>query len=345
VANETIGTQKISLGLPKAVARWLPARPWIHVEVSEPPWMKLGGKRSLLELHPIAPSMPDEQLADFARAMASRGGNRMGVVVSPRLRSSARAILERLGVGYADSRGHLHLPAHRLLVHLEIETRPSSVRRATPGIGPSGVRAIQALLQSDGPVSLSRLAAQVELSLSQTHAVLNQLEEAGLLRSTGTGPARRRSVADRTALLDWLVTQPSARRREPHLDVSLYARRPEELWRSVSRTLDAAGVAYAVTGAAGAALYGAGPTAVPVSLVRIAPQAPLDKAASVLGAKPTDRGPNVRLLRDTGQVGCIGAERRDGVAVAPRVRVYLDVLGEKRGEDLAEQFREVIVGH
>ena len=85
--------------------------------------------------------------------------------------------------------------------------------------------------------------------------------------------------------------------------------------------------------------------AVPVSWVRIAPDVPLEKAASVLGAEPTDRGPNVRLLRDTGQVGCIGAERRNEIVVAPRVRVYVDALREKRGEAIAERFREVILGY
>lgn len=325
----------------------MPTRPWLHVEPAEPPWMQLDGRRTPIELHPVAPAMPDEQLADLGRRIAAQAAYRMGVVVCPMLRASARTLFEGLGVAYADSRGHLHLPASGLLVHLDVRASASSVRRATPGLGPSGVRAIQAMLQApaDAPVHLSRLSEQVELSLSQTHAVLNQLEEAGLLRSMGTGPSRRRTVPDRTELLDWLVAQPPARRREKRLDVSLYARRPEELWRRASTTLAEARVAHAMTGAAGAALYGVGPTAVPVSALRIAPDVPLEKAAQILGAEPTERGPNLRLLRDTGKVGCVGGEQRDGIAVAPRVRVYLDALGEKRGEDLAQQFREVILGY
>jgi hypothetical protein len=313
--------------------------------VSDKPWVKLDGRRTSLELHPIAPSMPDEQLAELARTFAADNERHIGVVVSPRLRASARAVLERIGAAYADSLGYLHLPAPHFLVHLEMETKPSTVRLRTPGVGPNGIRLVQALLRSEGPIQLSQLAAQVELSLSQTHSVLSHLEEASLLRSTGTGPNRRRAVADRTALLDWLVTQPSAMRRESYLDVSLYARRPGDLWRTVSKALTASNVAHAVTGAAGAALYGAAPTAVPLSWVRITPDVPLDKVASILGAEPTERGPDVRLLRDTGRVGCIGAERRDEVLTAPRVRVYLDALREKRGEAIAAQFREVILGY
>jgi hypothetical protein len=315
------------------------------VEVSETPWMKLGGRRTPLELHPVAPSMTDEQFAELARTIASRAAHSVGVVVSPRLRGSARAVLEQIGAAYADSRGHLHLPTPQFLIHLEIETKSSTVRARAPGVGPNAIRLVQTLLLAQGPLVLSALAAKVELSLSQTHSVLTHLEEAGLLRATGTGPNRRRTVADRTALLDWLVSQPSAMRRESYLDVSLYARRPGDLWRTLTQVLEAAKVAHAVTGAAGAALYGAAPTAVPLSWVRVTPDVPLDRAANILGAEQTDRGPNVRLLRDTGRVGCMGAERREDVLVAPPARVYLDALREKRGEAIAEHFREVILGY
>lgn len=113
----------------------------------------------------------------------------------------------------------------------------------------------------------------------------------------------------------------------------------------MTKLLEAANVAHALTGAAGAALYGAAPTAVPLSWIRITPGVPLDRVATILGAEHTDRGPNVRLLRDSGKVGCVGAERRDDVLVAPPVRVYLDALREKRGEAIAEHFREVILGY
>jgi hypothetical protein len=309
--------------------------------------MQLDGKRTPVELHPVATATPDEQLAELGRRIAAHAAFRMGVVISPLLRASARAQLEALGVAYADSRGHLHLAAPGLLIHLDVGASPSSVRRPAPGLGPSGVRAIQALLHAPAgtPMQLSQLSATVGLSLSQTHAVLNQLEEASLVRSAGAGPNRRRTVVDRTELLDWLVAQPPARRREKRLDVSLYARRPEDLWRRASAILAEARVAHAMTGAAGAALYGVGPTAVPVSLLRIDPDVPLERAAEILGAEPTERGPNLRLIRDTGKVGCVMAEQRDGVAVAPHVRIYLDALSERRGEDVARQFREVVLGY
>jgi hypothetical protein len=336
---------KLRVGLPSGLARGIPSRPWIHVEKSEEPWVEVDGGRIPVEVHPLAASMSDRQLAEFLQRMDTSPGRRVDLIVSPRLRASARMVLEAHGRAYADSQGHLHLPMPGFLVHLEAAPTRAKRQRTAPGIGPSGVRAIQALLETDEPSQISGLAAQVKLSLAQTHAVLEALEEAGLVRSTASGPARRRTVPDRAALLDWLVTQPSARRREPRVDVYVYARRPEELWRHISQKLDAAGIAHALTGAAGAALYGVGPTAVPLTLIRTTPDVSLEDVVGALVAEPTERGANVRILRDTGLVGSMGAARRDEVKVAPKVRIYLDALSEKRGEDLAQQFREVCLGY
>ena len=72
---------------------------------------------------------------------------------------------------------------------------------------------------------------------------------------------------------------------------------------------------------------------------------PLERAIAVLGAERTERAPNLRLLRDTGEVGVIETEIRKGARVGPRVRVYLDCLAERRGEDIAEQFRDAALDY
>ena len=206
-----------------------------------------------LERHPIAPGMLDTQLADLSRRIATQSTHGGGVVTCPSLRVSARAVLENLGGACADARGHLHRSASESLVHRDAGTNASSLRRVTPGLGRISVRAVQTILQTPAgaPVQLGQLAAQTELSVSQTHAVVSLLEEAGLTRSTGKGPGRRRTIPDRTELLDWLAAQPPARRRERRLDVSLYARHSEELWRRASTMLTEAGIAHAVSGAVG----------------------------------------------------------------------------------------------
>ena len=335
----------LRLGLPLPVARWLPSKPWLSVEVSETPWIAHAGNRDRLELHRVASSIDDQQLADLASRLLSQRGDRLDVIVSRRLRASARAFLEGMGAAYLDGSGSLHLPHRGGLIHIESEKSAVREGARTPGLGPSGVRAVQVLLDSSEPQALARISESAALSLAQTHAVLRLLEQAGMVRTTGIGPARRRTILDRGTLLEWLAGQAPARRREPRLDVSIYARRPEDLWKHIAGKLGGADVDYAMTGAAATALHRAGPTAVPLTAVRISPDISLDRASTLLGAEKSDRGANVRLLKDTGRVGTVGAEELAGVRVAQRVRVYLDALDERRGADIAQHFREVILGY
>ncbi|NVJ17451.1 helix-turn-helix domain-containing protein [Myxococcus sp. AM010] len=266
------------------------------------------------------------------------------VVVAAFLSSGLREALEREGFSYLDARGHLHLLSPGGVIHLEGAER-SSKKAETGQLGVHGVRVVQVLLAQEAAVSVSELAKQANASVGQAHRVLTLLEKQGLVRSSGRGPQKRRDVRERTLLLDWLEQQPPATRREPSLDVALYARRPEELWLKTSTKLSTAGVGHALTGAAAAGLYGVGPTSVPISLIRISPEVSLAQAAALMGAEVTERGANLALLKDTGGVGCWGAKEKDGIQVAPAVRVYLDARSARRGEDIARQFREVALGY
>ena len=52
----------------------------------------------------------------------------------------------------------------------------------------------------------------------------------------------------------------------------------------------------------------------------------------------------VRLNRDVGELGLHGRVSSGSVYVAPPVRIWLDMLGEPRGEDAAALFREAVIG-
>jgi len=330
--------------LPRPLTAWIPSHPWLSVKPARAAAVRTRGRQQALAAIRIPPSLADDQLAAWVeRLPRSRGPH---LVIGTSLRRGLRELLERRGIGYLDSRGHLHLAAPGVLVHLG-EPAPSASARMSrgPALGPHGVRAVQALLDGSTPISLTALADRVRLSAAQTHAVLRALEHASLVRASGRGPARRRTVLDRARLLDWLAQQPAARRREPGIDAALYARRPEELWTRVTSALDRARIRHALTGAAAASLFGVGPTSVPLSRLRIDPAVSLERAAAAIGAERTERAPNVRLMRDTGEVGVIETEIRQGARVAPQARIYLDCLAERRGEDIAEQFRDAVLGY
>jgi hypothetical protein len=333
------------LSLPTRIARWVPPQPWLQVRDSERTLLKLKGREAarirLLEVPSgisedhLALLLPGEEWADD-----------MLVVVSPLLKKSVRQYLEERNTCYLDSKGHLHLVAPGVLVHLEGHgARSAKQKDVKSGVGVHGVRTVQVLLEQQEPISVSQLAEHADVSMGQAHKVLTQLESLGLVRAFGSGPAKRRVVRERTGLLDWLVRQPSATRWEPSLKLAFYARRPGELWSQVSMKLQQADIAHALTGSAAASLYGVGPTNVPSSLVRLSPGIRLEQAAEQLGAEITERGANLTLLHDTGRVGSWSAVTKDGIQVAPAARIYLDALSERRGEDIAQQFREVVLGY
>ncbi|MHB1447005.1 MAG: hypothetical protein ACYCZV_15320 [Acidimicrobiales bacterium] len=126
----------------------------------------------------------------------------------------------------------------------------------------------------------------------------------------------------------------------------MYAPDPENLATRLSYNAAASGVTWALTGAAGARVMGVtAVTTLPVAMVRVPAKPGLLEAAQMLGAEPVDSGANLLLIADVGEVGTRGATRNGPVMVAPAVRVYLDMLGEPRGEDAAALFREAVIGY
>lgn len=347
--NELTEKMEVVLSLPEGVADWLSSRPWLRVQQGETPSLRWDSWSVPLELIRVEGSVDTDQL--LASLSTPRTAKQpLRVVTGSYLRHDLRQALENLNVGYIDRRGNLHLPWSGGVIHLEL---PSGWRHqfespqpeSFVGLGVHGVRAVQALLSEHDDVQVSHLAGVAELSLSRTHSVLRLLEAEGLVRVTGKGPSTRRHIVDRSRLLDWLAAQPSARRRERQLDVALYARTPRELWTLIRERMDRAHIPHGVTGSAAAAAFDAGPTAVMTSTVRVSPHFTLEDAAEAIGAERTPRGANVRLMRDTGMLGSSHTVERDGIRIAPLVRVYLDALNERRGEDIAQHFREVVLGY
>ena len=335
--------------LPARLIPWLPPQPWLQVRSATRPALRMGEREVRLRLLEAPSKLSVDQLPALLNlgAAAKDAGPAVPLLVGAFLSQRVREALEARDASYLDAGGHLHLVAPGVFIHLGGGRSAPGVKQQ-PGqgtLGVHGVRAIQALLGEQAPASVSQLAERAALSVGQTHKVLTRLEELGLVRTRGRGPAKRRTVHERTGLLDWLQTQTSATRRERSLQVALYARRPEDLWLHSSAKLSKAGIPHALTGAAAASVFGIGPTSVPLSRIRISPEVPLSQAAEALGAEVTERGANLTLLQDTGRVGCQSATHQGGILVAPPVRIYLDARSERRGEDIAQRFREEVLGY
>ena len=79
-------------------------------------------------------------------------------------------------------------------------------------------------------------------------------------------------------------------------------------------------------------------------MVRVDPDFDLLETARLLGGNTAEAGANVVLVGDTGRLGSQGMRLDQPLPIASDVRVYLDMLDERRGEDAAALFREQRIG-
>ena len=273
-------------------------------------------------------------------------GDSLPIVVAASLPRSLRRELAERRISYADARGHLYLRAAGLFLYVDVPSAAAAPATGRiSGIGLVGIRAVQVLVMApDHDWAVAELAEKAEVSVGEANKVLTLLERDQRIETHGRGPSKRRRIRDLGGILDWLATQPRARRVYRHLTCNLYARTPAELARRASRSLDAADISHAFTAGLAAMLLGSGPTSVPRSTMRVDPDHSLEAVADALGAEVTERGANLTLWSDDGLVGTHGRTQHEDAWVAPAVRVYLDLLSDRRGADVAAHFREVVLG-
>ena len=125
----------------------------------------------------------------------------------------------------------------------------------------------------------------------------------------------------------------------------VYARKPNDLWKKVISSL---GTQAVLSGAAAAMLLGgpsASATSIPRTMVRIARDLPVAEAVKRLGAEPDESGANVSLVVDKARWGEVIPREVRGLRVANPICAWLDCMREPRGDDVAQQLREAVLGY
>ncbi len=292
---------------------------------------------------PLRFNIIDHQV-DRAKGTRSKGAEPL--VYRSRMSARARDDLRGAGINFVDGAGNAMIIADGLYVALGIPAKPATTMTSRKELGHVGIRAAQILVDHTRDTwSTTALAEAAGVSIGQAHNVLHILEQEGLVRATGARNKRDRTVIDPGALLDHLATHRlTMQAPTPSALGYLPARDPD----GIARQLDAAAsdVPWAISGIAAASLYGH-PVAssVPITAVRIDIPSGEDLIAAMtsLGFEPSDRGANVRVIRDTGRVGTHDRRAKPTGALAPPSRVYLDMFSEGRGEDAAELFRPAVL--
>lgn len=324
---------KIELGIP-STGRRLETLQSVFPEVDfvstdEEPWVRVDKKHRPLWLLERASKLPE----NLARAVPPTS---VGLIIGRGIPQDERAMLERDSMSWIDLRGAIHLNLGSNLIHIDrvavSQLGASSLQSRGRKLGPVGMRAAQVLAtySEEHLWSTNELVEVSGVSLGQAHTVLSILGEHGLMKTVTQARHKGRSVTDRAALLDWMSENEQKLRTPPGMYTYLYAKNEMELVHRLAKIAESGGLKYAITSSLGSRLWDVPVTTSVTTRVRIA-HADLRTASLMLGLpelspEEAGRGANIELWQDTGEVGTYTAVTRDGIQVAPMVRVWLDLV-------------------
>jgi hypothetical protein len=283
------------------------------------------------------------QLVHYAEAHPDR---RL-LLIADETTEETRRILEDHGIGIIDGLGNAHIELPGLLFHLEghrrRQRRTGATAPPTRLKGKAGVVAQALLLQPGRAWQVKDLAEEAEASAGLAHRVLTRLENEGLVAAEGTGPNRVRTLTNPAALLDLWAEEnvEGAIRTEAYV----LAQTPRQVVDRVGSNLGRANIDYALTGAAAATLVAPFITAVPVADVWITARAAREELANATRADLVTDGHNVVFLQAKDDAPLAFREKRDGLWLANRFRLYADLRRDpRRGREQADNLRREVIG-
>lgn len=256
-----------------------------------------------------------------------------------------REILREHGVALVDGLGNAHIELPGLLFHVEGKRQPKRGVAGPPTSlkGKAGVIAQALLLEPDRAWQVRDLAKRADVSAALVHRVVTRLENEGLMRAEGAGPRRVRRVTDPTALLDLWAEEQADKPMRTH--AYLLARTPRLLVSDLGKHLTTSGIDYALTGAGAASLVAPIVTAVPVAEVWVTAKAAPEDLYDGAQADPVTEGHNVVFLQAKDDTPLAFRERKQGLWLANRFRLYADLRGDpRRGREQAENLRREVIG-
>jgi hypothetical protein len=257
----------------------------------------------------------------------------------------ARDLLREERVGFYDLGGSLFIPGRDVFVLVD-RPPPKRARRVLSIFEGQKARTMMTLFAfGDEWVGVTELAELAEVSPATASATLSAMEQHDWVETQGSGPSKARRLANPKGLVDeWSAY---VRQRKPPKSVRYYVPSvsTEQLIQKLDHACRSANVLYAVTGEAAAQLYTPYLSAISQVRCRIAPGLSEGRVLEQIDARQVSEGWNLAVMETRGKTDIIVGAEVDGVALAPTLQVYLDLLqGPSRSKELAEHLRRERLG-
>lgn len=270
--------------------------------------------------------------------------NRPNIVVARRLSPGAREALSNAGVGWVDETGAAEIALGSLVVSRSGHPEPV---REKPARWTPAVLAVAEALLCGRKATVSAMQEATRLSSGGSTKALATLTQLGLLTSkVARGRGSAREIRDKNELLDAYAAAAAAMVPAHSVRIGVTWRETTAGLVEVGKQWNRAGVEWAATGPAAAAVVAPYLTSVTTADVYIdARTIPgMTAIAASVGLQPIDGGRLVLRPFPTVTAQLL-AEEESGLRVAPWPRVYVDLKAAGvRGEEAAEHLREIEYG-
>lgn len=253
----------------------------------------------------------------------------------------ARDLLREERIGFYDLGGSLFIPARKAYVFIDRPPPPSATKNLDRIFQGQRARVVMEVFERQSEwLSVKGVAEATGVSPATASATLSEMERREWVEVEGAGPAKLRRLRDPAPVVDaW--ARFLAERKPPALtryyvpvgDVG-------ELARRLDAACTRAGAVYAVTAEVPAQAYAPHLSSISHLRCRIAPGPAQDAALAELDARRVSEGWNLGVIETRSASEVIVGLRIDGIALAPPLQVYLDLLqGSGRARDMAAHLR------
>ncbi len=270
------------------------------------------------------------RLRDGAKSVAA-------VVAAPAISPGGREFLRQEHIGYWDSGGSLYLELPWALYFIDRPLPQAAERNLHNPYSGRSAQVLHTLLMNASTEWASKdLAESANVSAYTAHLVLKFLEDQLWVERCGRTSWKLREPG---RLLDAWAEVHTLRQYEHR---RFYVRQPSwpALRQSVTASLEANALDYALTLGAGSELVAPYATSVTRLHVIVPPKAPVDDLAERMGLRPVEEGENVVFLIPRSQSPLMFRQRVDSLWVASDVQLYLDLFAwPLRGKEQAKHLR------